>query len=104
MKPRSVNDKFKVSVKARYDLLQIGQYTELKWGKSQRNHYLRQIDEAFNLIGLNPKIGKDRSHVLPGYRSFQQGSHVIYYRESKVTEIIRVLHKRMDIRKHIQKT
>jgi len=103
MKPKLVNNKFKVTAKARYDLLQISQYTELKWGRSQRNHYLKQLDEAFNLIGANPKIGKDRSNVLPGYRSFQQGSHVIYYRESEEIAIIRVLHKKMDVGKHIQK-
>ena len=104
MKPLSVSNIFKVTAKARYDLLQIGQYTELKWGKSQRNHYLKQLDDAFNLIAVNPKIGKDRSHVLTGYRSFQQGSHVVYYKESNVIEIIRVLHEQMDVGKHIQKT
>ena len=93
----------KVTAKARNDLLEIGRFTESKWGRSQRNHYLKQMDEAFNLIGDSPKIGKDRSHVLTGYRSFQQGSHVIYYRESETIEIIRVLHERMDVERHIQK-
>jgi len=93
----------KVTAMARNDLLEIGRYTELKWGRSQRNHYLNQMDEAFNLIGNSPKIGKDRSHVLAGYRSFQQGSHVIYYRDSEIVEIIRVLHERMDVERHIQK-
>ena len=104
MKPLSVSRRFKVTAKARYDLLKIGQYTELKWGKNQRNHYLKQLDEAFKLIAVNPRIGKDRSHVLTGYRSFQQGSHVIYYKKSNVIEIIRVLHKQMDVGMHIQKT
>ena len=104
MKLLSVSKKFKITAKARYDLLQIGQFTELQWGKNQRNHYLKQLDEAFNLIAANPKIGKERSHVLTGYRGFQQGSHVIYYKESNVIEIIRVLHEQMDVGKHIQKT
>ena len=104
MKQLPVTNKYKLTAKARYDLLQIGQYTELKWGKNQRNHYLKQLDEAFNLIAVNPKIGKDRSHVLTGYRSFQQGSHVVYYKESNVIEIIRVLHEQMDVGKRIQKT
>ena len=103
MKPPSVSKKLKVTAKARYDLLQIGRYTESKWGKNQRNHYLKQLDEAFNLIAANPKIGKDSSHVLTAYRSFQQGSHVVYYKESNVIEIIRVLHEQMDVGKHIQK-
>jgi toxin ParE1/3/4 len=104
MKQKLVSNKFKLTSKARKDLLQIGQYTELKWGKDQRNHYLKQLDVAFNLIVKNPKIGKDRSHVLPGYRSYQQNAHVIYYRESKAIEIIRVLHKQMDFENHILKT
>jgi len=98
-----VSKTFKVTAKARNDLLEIGHYTEERWGESQRNHYLKQLDEALRLIAGNPKIGKDRSHVLDGYRSFQQGSHVIYYRESEAVEIVRVLHVRMDVGKHIQK-
>ena len=99
----SVRKSIKVTAKARNDLLEIGRYTESRWGRSQRNHYLKQMDEAFNLIGGSPKIGKDRSHVLAGYRSFQQGSHVIYYQESETIDIVRVLHERMDVKRHIQK-
>jgi toxin ParE1/3/4 len=101
MKQNSVSNKFKITAKARKDLFHIGHYTTAKWGRDQRNHYLKQLDEAFNLIGNNPKVGKDRSHVLAGYRSYQQGSHVIYYREVKTVEIIRVLHRRMDVGQHI---
>ena len=104
MKPLSVSNNFKVTAKARYDLLKIGQYTEARWGKNQRNHYLKQLDEAFKFIAVNPKIGTDRSHVIAGYRSFQQGSHVIYYKASNVIEIVRILHKQMDVGKYIQKT
>jgi len=104
MKPLSVTNKFKVTAKARYDLLKIGQYTEVKWGRNQRNHYLKQLDEAFNLIAGNPKIGTDRSHVIAGYRGFQQGSHVIYYKASNVIEIVRILHKQMDVGKYMQKS
>ena len=99
-----MSNKVKVTAKARKDLLHIGRYTESKWGKGQRNHYLKQLDVAFNLIGENPRIGKNRSHVLPGYRSYQQSSLVIYYKESEAIEIIRILHKRMDVGKHVQKT
>lgn len=103
MNQKLVNNSFKVSAKARNDLLKIGRFTESKWGRDQRNHYLKQLDEAFKLIADNPSIGRDRSHVLAGYRSFQQSSHVIYYREVETIQIIRVLHKRMDVKKHIRK-
>ncbi len=83
-------------------MVQIGRYTENRWGKPQRNHYLKQLDDAFRLIVKNPDIGKDSSHVLPGYRSFQQGSHIIFYKTTSAIEIIRVLHERMDVEKHFQ--
>lgn len=102
MNPKPVSSNFRITAKARNDLLQIGRHTDLKWGRKQRDHYLKQLDEAFNLIGENPKIGIDCSHVLAGYRSFQQGAHVIFYRESEMIEIIRILHKRMEVEKHIQ--
>lgn len=94
--------KLKVSAKAETDLLKIGRFTEQKWGKTQRNHYLKQIDEAFSLIAENPEIGKNRSHVLPGYRGYQQGAQVIFYRQDEAIEIIRVVHKRMDVARHFR--
>lgn len=68
----------------------------------QRNHYLKQIDDAFRLLCENPLIGRERSYVKFGYRSYQQGSHVIYYKVTDAVEIIRVLHERMDVELHLQ--
>ena len=87
---------FKVTKRAREDLLAIGRHTEKEWGVKQRNHYLKQFDDAFKMLGQNPMIGKACEDVLPGYRKISQGSHVIYYKVSDLVEIIRVLHERMD--------
>ena len=87
---------FRLSGKARQDLLEIGRHTTRKWGRAQRNHYLQQLDEAFMLLAKNPAIGTGCEDVLQGYRKFQQGSHVIYYRITECIEIIRVLHGQMD--------
>ena len=97
-----MSSRFRLTRKAAFDLFQIGRYTEGKWGRIQRDHYLKQLDDAFHLIAKNPEIGKDRSHVLAGYRSFQQGSHAIYYRQTEVVEIIRILHVRMDVEKWLK--
>ena len=87
---------FRVSAKAKRDLLGIGRHTEMKWGRRQRNTYLRQLDQAFQSLAENPEIGNGCDHILEGYRKLQQGSHVIYYKAGEVIEIIRVLHYRMD--------
>lgn len=89
---------FKVSQRARADLLAIGRFTEKEWGKTHRNHYLRQLHDCFSKVAETPELGASCSNLREGYRKFPQGSHVILYRESAegIVEIIRVLHKSMD--------
>ena len=96
MSRRLAKPRYRVSGRARQDLIGIGRYTEREWGREQRNHYLGQLDEAFRLIAANPQIGQACDEILAGYRKFSQGSHVIYYRSAELVEIIRVLHERMD--------
>lgn len=93
--------RFRVSRAARQDLLRIGRFTERRWGKAKRNHYLGQLDEAFGLISENAAIGSSCDEIYPGYRKFPEGSHVIYYRLTDMVEIIRILHERMDPDSHL---
>ena len=92
---------FRVSRATRQDLLQIGRFTEHKWGKAKRNHYLGQLDDAFELISENSLIGSPCDEICPGYRKYSQGSHVIFYRVTDMVEIIRILHQRMDPDSHL---
>ena len=93
---------FQLTSKAKSDLRQIATFTEKQWGRAQRNLYLKQIDDAFHLLADTPLAGKDCGYIKEGYRKFPQGSHVIFFLESEVhgIEVIRVLHKRMDIDTH----
>ncbi|MAA67060.1 MAG: plasmid stabilization protein ParE [Alteromonadaceae bacterium] len=88
---------FKLSRKAKADLRSIALYTERKWGRAQRNHYILQFDQSFHLLGDNAKLGQTCEDILPGYRQYPQGSHVIFYRQTSegVVEIIRILHQCM---------
>jgi len=88
--------RFRVSRAARDDLLRIGRFTEHRWGTAKRNHYLKQLDEAFELISENESIGMVCDETSSGYRKFPEASHVIYYRVTDMVEIIRILHERMD--------
>ncbi len=90
---------YKLSRKAVEDLIAIGRYTMKTWGKSQRNIYLKKIDDCFIQLSENPTLGFKCDHIAKGYRKFPQGSHVIFYKLSTkgVVEIIRILHKSMDI-------
>lgn len=90
---------FSLSVAAKADLRDIALFTEQRWGKQQRNIYLKQFDDAFWLLAKSPGIGKACDEIRAGYRKFLQGSHVIFYQQtgSQQIKIIRILHKSMDI-------
>ncbi|MBU2649251.1 type II toxin-antitoxin system RelE/ParE family toxin [bacterium] len=90
---------FRLSNQAVHDLLDIGRYTQKKWGIEQRNTYLKKLDDCFYQLSENPNLGIQCDYIAKGYRKFPQQSHVIYYRMSSdsIVEIIRILHKLMDV-------
>ena len=89
---------FRLSNKAVEDLIEIGKYTQEAWGVSQRNIYLKQLDDCFSNLSENPNLGFKCDYIAKGYRKFPQLSHMIYYKiaPGAVVEIIRILHKSMD--------
>jgi len=91
--------KFLLSTKAKSDLVKIARYTQLTWGKSQRDDYLKILDNTFQLLASEPKLGVNCDDIREGYNKYPQQSHVIYYKEHKVNQIliVRILHKSMDI-------
>ena len=90
---------FALTNQAKADLRAIAFFTEQSWGKEQRNLYVKQFDDAFHLLATSPLAGKDCSYLRAGYRKFPQGSHIIFYKmgTTSVIEIIRILHKSMDV-------
>jgi toxin ParE1/3/4 len=96
---------FLLTAAALSDIIDIGRFTAKKWGKRQRNKYLKQFDDAFNLLARQPEIGRDADDLRLGYKKFSQGSHTIFYRvgtESKIV-VVRILHNSMDVERHFKK-
>ena len=90
---------YKVTVKAKTDLLAIGRFTEKQWGIEKRRSYLKQLDACFSQRANNPRLGAAVDFIVTDYRKFPHGSHLIFYKLSRdnIVEIIRVLHKSMDV-------
>jgi len=90
---------FVLTNRAKYDLKEIGRYTQKTWGRDQRDVYLRMLDLSFHQLAENPLIGNDCSEIRPGYLKFNAGNHVIFYLQKfdDLIEIVRILHVRMDI-------
>ena len=94
---------FTLTNKAKADLKSIAIYTQRKWGKNQRALYLKQFDDAFHLLADSPDAGVNCDFIKQGYRKFPNTSHVIFYRvvEGSQIEIVRILHKRMDVQMNL---
>ena len=95
---------FRLTAKAKTDLLHIGRATQGRWGKRQRNKYLKELDSTFHYLAEYPEAGAPCDELAIGYRKQPRGSHIIYYKASSTSsvDIIRVLHKRMDAVTHVQ--
>lgn len=91
----------RITLRALEDLKNIGRYTERQWGRSQRNIYLRELDNRFLWLARNPRLGRPRDDIAPGYRSFAHEAHIVFYLISDGgIEIIGVPHQAMDIPSH----
>lgn len=94
---------YSLTRKARTDLLQIGRYTQRRWGAGQRRKYLDQMAARMPALAVEPGMGAPRDDLREGYRSFRQGRHLIFYRQSgDGILVVRVLHVRMDVRRHLE--
>jgi toxin ParE1/3/4 len=80
------------------DLEYIGRFTEARWGADQKRRYLLAIEAAIRRARDNPKQGRNRQDIHPGYHSLLAGRHVVFYRfTDDECEIVRVIHDRMDV-------
>jgi toxin ParE1/3/4 len=89
---------FKITPRAREDLIGIGRFTARKWGQKQCTLYLKNLDARFQWLADHPGRGKHRTDVQEGYHCFPQGSHLIFYivRDYGI-DIIGIPHQSMDV-------
>lgn len=94
-------EKYSLTVPATSDLGNIYDYTIDMWGKAQADKYTKQLYDRFKWLSDNPLLGTSRNEIKEGYRSFNEGSHVIFYRVAGGNiEIIGIPHQSMDTLQH----
>jgi len=92
-----------LSKEAREDLIGIGSYTQKKWGREQRLKYLEQLHSTFKKLAEGQLRGRQRNELVGSPLSYPEGSHIIFYQETKNgIEVLRILHKRMDFGKYFK--
>lgn len=80
-------------------------YAQRKWRKEQRRIYAKQFDDVFHVLSDAPEAGSVCDYIREGYRKFPSSSHIIFYRRPNEDEIeiVRLLHKRMDVKRQLTK-
>ena len=71
----------------------------------QADRYIDLIMDEIEYLAKNPESGKDYGKIKKGYFRSRVKSHFIFYKfnsSKKVIEIIRILHKRMDIKSRLK--
>ncbi|NOZ09540.1 MAG: type II toxin-antitoxin system RelE/ParE family toxin [Gammaproteobacteria bacterium] len=95
---------YELSEAAAKDIEQILQRSIVDFGLAQTEIYFHSLKTCLELLGENPGMGGGADDIRQGYRRFAHESHVIFYRASEQgILVVRILHKRMDANKHIEK-
>lgn len=96
-------NRFVLSEAAKIDLEEIYDFGIYKFGHSQASKYLEGMQVHFEALSKNTNIGKKRDEIKVGLYSLPYVSHVIFYRilPDRI-RIVRILHGRSDIPKHLR--
>ncbi|MGJ4947587.1 type II toxin-antitoxin system RelE/ParE family toxin [Bradyrhizobium sp. HKCCYLS20291] len=90
---------YRLSIRARSQIVQIYEYTESQFGAYQAEAYASGLIRTFELLADFPAIGQSAEDFRRGLRRFRFQAHVVYYTVSvDVVEIRGVLHHARQIR------
>ncbi len=86
---------------ARADLEDIWLYTFERWSPEQADRYHKDIIAAIESLADGSVTGRTVD-IRDGYFKHAVGSHLLFYRiTDNGLEIVRVLHQRMDVGRHL---
>jgi toxin ParE1/3/4 len=92
----------RLSPLAQADLDDIWAYTVAQWDKAQAQAYVMGLDATMKLLAQNPRMGTSLDDIRNGYFKFPAASHLLIYRlRPDAIEFMRILHRRMDVERHV---
>lgn len=94
--------RYEFTEQAELDLGTNTDYTLEHWGQVQVEKYLDGLEALAQYLADGPDLGVNRDGLFAGLISFPYASHILYYvKQPHGITVIRVLHKRMDQKRHI---
>ncbi len=90
---------WRLTLAARTDLSEIWSYTVDRWGEPQAERYVRQIESDLAAAAEGSRSGR----AVDDYWRIKSGHHLCIYHKlpDGEIEVIRILHERMDINRHL---
>ena len=94
-----MQNKFKLSVRARADIKKLFRYSFQQFGENQAVKYKAGLNECFQLLADNPDMERECNNIRDGYFRHEHQSHIIFYTQrSNDIFITTIIHDRMDIK------
>lgn len=95
---------YRLSIAAERDIEDILRDTIERWGWLQARADGDGLHRTFEALAAAPDLGRRCDDIRPGYRRYGFGRHAIFYVEiARGVSIVRVLHGRMDVRRHLRR-
>ena len=89
--------RFVISAEAQADVDLIAAYTTDTWGWQQTDRYLSKLEDSFQLLVENPRMGRTCNSISAGLHRHEVGKHVIFYRlKPGGIRVVRLLHQQMN--------
>lgn len=93
---------YTLSGEADADIEAIAEASLRQWGLVRAEKYILELHETFRRLAAFPDLGRDASHIRPGYQKIEAASHSVFYRKTEDgVLIVRVLHQHMDFERHL---
>jgi toxin ParE1/3/4 len=100
--PRVAMADYRLTERARADLIGIYDFTESKFGSYQADAYYAGLIRSFGLLADFPLIGQTVDDLAAGYRRFRFQSHLIFYTVGiDCIEVRAIIHGAQDIRSQL---
>lgn len=95
--------KWRLSAPARADLDGIWHYTSEHWSQAHADRYIDALIMRMVWLTKNESLWINRNDIRDDLFSFREGRHVIFFQSRGTTiSIVRILHDRMDVTRHIE--
>lgn len=93
---------YRLTRRAALDLEGIATFTIERFGVEQARRYRDALKLCFTELAENPGLGRRAEHLTKGLRRFEYRAHIVFYLpEDRGVLIVRVLHSRMDVPRHL---